>query len=160
MVWKYFLPLFILSLHPFGRVFHRTKYLIQMKSLISTTLSSNSLIYFSVSSNLLLTLSSVPFYFSYCILQFGSFIFLSLLILSLCSSIFFLISLILMIMITLNSLPWRLPIFPLFGSFSKVFFYSFIWNIFSYLLILSNSLILEKHPFSSTLTASHQSYLL
>lgn len=105
VVWKYFLPLFILSLHPFGRVFHRTKYLIQMKSLISTTLSSNSLIYFSVSSNLLLTLSSVPFYFSYCILQFGSFIFLSLLILSLCSSIFFLISLILMIMITLNSLP-------------------------------------------------------
>ena len=32
-----------------------------------------------------------------------------------------------------------------FGSFSKVFFYSFIWNIFPYLLILSNSLILEKH---------------
>ena len=26
VVWKYFLPLFILSLHPFSRVFHRTKY--------------------------------------------------------------------------------------------------------------------------------------
>lgn len=110
VVWEYFLPLFILSLDHFSRVFHRTKYLIQMKSLISTALSSHSLINFSVSSNLLLILSSVSFflllYSCYCILQFGSFIFFSLLILSLCSFIFLLISLILMIMInSLNSLP-------------------------------------------------------
>ena len=109
VVWNYFLPLCRLSFHPFSRVFHRTKYLIQMKSLISTTLFSNSLIHSSVSCNILLIPSSVFFISVFVFFSLVNSLYFLFVKIPLCSSTLLLISLtIFMIMIiTLISLSCR-----------------------------------------------------
>ena len=113
--------------------------------MISAVLSSSSLIYFSVSSNLLFIPSRVFLNFSYCILQlywvfflFSNFMFKFLL----CSSTLLPRLLSIFMIVTLSSLSDRLPVSILLSSTFAVLSCSFICNIFLCCLIVPNSLLL------------------